>query len=196
MLRSIRTPGGMIDSRSESNGCGSLRAEDVYFLLYRMDVWPQNRMAFVRLREERIVSTPLPFIHIKSGKFPILPGEDEEIVNEGTYGKALSQYLQERLEARGYEVPFICCEDWGWWVEIWGNPVTTGVCVYATSLLPETHELCVAVTPDPGKKWSWRRFRNVRTTDIASKLQADLTDIFNDDPEVEVLGFPEPYPLD
>ena len=33
------------------------------------------------------------FIHIRSAKFPVLPGEREELVNEGTYGKALAIYL-------------------------------------------------------------------------------------------------------
>jgi hypothetical protein len=33
------------------------------------------------------------FIHISSAKFPILRGEKEELVNEGTYGKALAEYL-------------------------------------------------------------------------------------------------------
>ena len=30
------------------------------------------------------------FIHVRSKKFPILPGEKEELVNEGMYGKALA----------------------------------------------------------------------------------------------------------
>jgi hypothetical protein len=45
------------------------------------------------------------FIHIRSAKFPILPGEKEELVNEGMYGKALAQYLQEKLRERGYDAP-------------------------------------------------------------------------------------------
>jgi len=50
-----------------------------------------------------------PFIHIRSEQFPILPGEEEELVNEGMYGKALVTYLQEHLTDRGYESPFVCC---------------------------------------------------------------------------------------
>ena len=34
------------------------------------------------------------FIHIRSSKFPILPGEKEELVNDGMYGKALAEYLR------------------------------------------------------------------------------------------------------
>ncbi len=137
-----------------------------------------------------------PFIHIKSSKFPVLPGEDEELVNEGTYGKALCQYLKSQLENRGYGVPFICCEDWGWWVEISGNAFATGVRVYATESLPESNELCVVASPDPGTKWSWSRFRLVDTTVAATQLHADLMDIFSGDPGVEVIGLTEIYPLD
>ena len=137
-----------------------------------------------------------PFIHIRSSKFPVLPGEDDELVNEGTYGKALAEHLKRELEGRGYEVPFVCCEDWGWWVEIAGNPFVTGVCVYATESLPESKELCVVASPDPGKAWSWRRFRFVETTDVSIQLQSELMTIFQQDSEVEVLGLTEEYPLD
>ena len=37
------------------------------------------------------------FIRISSAKFPILPGEDQELVNEGMYGKALGQYMLNSL---------------------------------------------------------------------------------------------------
>lgn len=83
------------------------------------------------------MTASLPFIHIKAPKFPVLPGEEQELVNPGTYGKALAQYLETRLTERAHAVPFICCEDWGWWVEVKGLPFVTGVRVYATSDLPE-----------------------------------------------------------
>jgi hypothetical protein len=51
------------------------------------------------------------FIHVRSAKFPILPGEREELVNDGTYGKALAEYLQKELTDRGYHAPFVCGED-------------------------------------------------------------------------------------
>jgi hypothetical protein len=138
----------------------------------------------------------LPFIHIKSAKFPALPGEDAELVNEGTYGKALAQYLETRLRERGYDVSFLCCEDWGWWMEIKGFPFVAGVCIYATVNLPESEELCVAVSPATGKRWSWSRFKSVDATATVTKLFSDLSDIFASDPEVKVLGFPEEFPLD
>ena len=57
------------------------------------------------------------FLHIRSAKFPILPGEREEVLNPGTFGKAFAQYLQHELVRLGYRIPFVCSEDWGWWVE-------------------------------------------------------------------------------
>src|SRR6185369_18002217 len=94
-----------------------------------------------------------------------------------------------------YEVPFICCEDWGWWVEIKSLPVFAGVCVYATSDLPESHELCIAVKPPPGRHWSWRRFRSIDATSHVTKLFADVSEIVRSDPDVQVLGFFEDFPL-
>lgn len=72
-------------------------------------------------------------IHISSTKFPILPGEEEKLVNEGTYGKALAEYLAAKLRERGWDVPFVCCEDWGWWVSVKGQPFELGLCCYGAS---------------------------------------------------------------
>jgi hypothetical protein len=75
-----------------------------------------------------------PLIRVQSEKFAILPGEADELVNEGMYGKALSEYLTEQLRKRGYRVPLYCCEDWGWWIEISDYPFHFGVCVYGFEL--------------------------------------------------------------
>ena len=128
------------------------------------------------------------FIHIRSPKFPVLPGEKEELVNEGMYGKALAQYLQSKLKERGYAAPFICCEDWGWWVELKNAPFVFGVCIYCG---PEREGpldfYCTDGATGP-RKWSWRRFRFVDTTPYVNKLHNDLVSIFQADPEVQVLS--------
>jgi glycine/D-amino acid oxidase-like deaminating enzyme len=72
------------------------------------------------------------FVHLRSAKFPVLPGEDDELINPGTYGKALAEYLRQRLRERSINAPFTCCEDWGWWVAVKDLPFVAGVCVYAT----------------------------------------------------------------
>ena len=127
------------------------------------------------------------FIHIRSAKFPILPGEKAEMVNEGMYGKALAQYLQEKLKARGYEAPFFCCEDWGWWVELKNAPFVFGVCIYCDS---ETNGLINLFCTEGAKprQWSWRKFQFVNTDPWASKLHEDLVSIFKADAEIEVVS--------
>ena len=128
------------------------------------------------------------FIHIRSAKFPILPGEKEELVNEGMYGKALAQYLQQKLKERGYVAPFFCCEDWGWWIELKGVPFIFGVCIYCGPKQDGSLDLFCTDGATAPKKWSWRKFRFVDTTAWATKLHDDLVLIFQSDPEVEVIG--------
>ncbi|WP_295383886.1 hypothetical protein [uncultured Thiodictyon sp.] len=128
------------------------------------------------------------FIHIRSTKFPILPGEREELVNEGMYGKALAQYLQGKLRERGYAAPFICCEDWGWWVELKAAPVAFGVCIYCG---PERDGLLDLFCTDGAtarKKWSWRQFRWVDMSSYVDKLNDDLVAIFRADPDIQVIS--------
>src|SRR5262249_50837217 len=89
------------------------------------------RGSFAEFEQESSVG---PFIRVRSSTFAIRPGEAEELVNEGTYGKALAEYLTEKLRERGYYAPFFCCEDWGWWVELKGVPFVFGVCIYGREL--------------------------------------------------------------
>jgi hypothetical protein len=134
------------------------------------------------------------FIHIRSSKFPILPGEKEELVNDGMYGKALAEYLREKLIDRGYDAPFVCCEDWGWWVELSTAPFAFGVCIYSG---PEENGpvdfVCADGTTGP-RKWSWRRFRFVDTAPWVSQLHNDLMDVFRADGDVEIVGTPNEFP--
>src|ERR1041385_7206115 len=97
------------------------------------------------------------FIHIRSPKFPVLPGEDEELVNEGMYGKALAEYLQTKLKQRGYDAPFIACEDWGWWIELKTAPFVFGVCIYCGPVIAgkPLDLFCTDGTTAP-RQWSWK----------------------------------------
>lgn len=128
------------------------------------------------------------FIHITSAKFSILPGEADQIINEGTYGKALAEYLTDRLRELGYLAPFFCCEDWGWWVELAGYPFTFGVCVYGRACADGSLELYLGDGATPTSRWSWRRFRFVNTgaDEAAETLHNDLVAILCADPDVHV----------
>ena len=137
----------------------------------------------------------LPFIHIQSTKFPIAPGETEELVNEGTYGKAFAEYLATHLKQKKYNVAFTCCEDWGWWVAIKGQPFVLGCCVYGASDSTDKPELCVGINRNPERRWSWLRFRFIDTTTRVEQLFRDLKGILASDPDIEILGYPDEFPL-
>ena len=59
---------------------------------------------------------------------------------------------------RGYQTPFVVCEDWGWWVTIAGLHFSCGIGIYGIRI-DDTDDLdfCVTVLTPPGKKWSWGR---------------------------------------
>ena len=135
------------------------------------------------------------FVHITSTKFPIPPGEKEELVNQGTYGKALAEYLQRKLTDRGYTSLFFCCEDWGWWVELSGAPFVSGVCIYSQVEQDQLVDFVCACDPDEGRKWSWRQFRLVDTSSWVLKLRNDLLAVFQTDGDVRIVGMYKEFPL-
>lgn len=136
------------------------------------------------------------FILVRSPKFAIMPGEESEIVNEGMYGKALAAYLEERLRGRGYDIPFSCAEDWGWWVNIKGMPFNFGACIYAGNHRDGLIEFACTDGATSPRKWNWKTFGFVETGPAAEKLFADMIDIFKGDSEVEFVGVVDEYPFD
>ncbi len=135
------------------------------------------------------------FIHIRSSKFPILSGEKEELVNEGMYGKALAEYLQTKLRERGYDAPFVCCEDWGWWIELKTAPFAFGVCIYSGPEEDGPVDFACTSGATATRKWSWKRFRFVETSPWVDKLHEDLLTVFRADKEVEVVEVTEQFPF-
>ena len=134
------------------------------------------------------------FIHLRSNKFAILPGENDEIVNEGMYGKALAENLKRELTERGYNVPFVCPEDWGWWVELNLDSMRSGVLIHA---VPDTSDPIEYLCTDGFKKdrqWSWSKLRLIDTRTLADTLVNDLQAIFERDSEVEILGVLDEVP--
>ncbi len=56
-------------------------------------------------------------VEFRSAKFPVYPGEEEE-VNPDRWGKRVAEYLYQKLRERGIETDEIFAEDWGWVVPI------------------------------------------------------------------------------
>ena len=62
-----------------------------------------------------------PLLEFESSVFAPIPGEDEE-TNPGIYGKALAQWLAERLRAAGVAAGDVIAEDFGWCVPVAAGP--------------------------------------------------------------------------
>ncbi len=62
-----------------------------------------------------------PQVTFQTDFFKPLPGEEEE-TNPGRYGKALAQWLGERLKERGVTVEGVIPEDFGWVVMVSRKP--------------------------------------------------------------------------
>ncbi|RBP40402.1 hypothetical protein DES53_108109 [Roseimicrobium gellanilyticum] len=128
------------------------------------------------------------FFHIRSAKFPVLPGEEEEIVNPDTYGKAFATFIRDGLLQRGWNSPFLCCEDWGWWIEMQLPDTSFGICCYRQGEDNGECDLICSPSPDSDKKWSWKKFRRVNIGPDLRRLEADLESLFREDPEIQWMG--------
>ena len=129
----------------------------------------------VALSEKTMISGTC--IEIQTDKFPILPGEDEEVVNDGMYGKALCQYLEKELPSFGVVVNSFCAEDWGWWVDVSENEYNMGLQIYTFEPIgqnPEKYFIKSSVTN--AKKWSWSKFKKL---DVSAEVTSILDKVEN-----------------
>jgi hypothetical protein len=136
------------------------------------------------------------FLNIRTEKFPILEGEAEEIINPGTYGKSFTQYVEATLKNAGFSIPFIVCEDWGWWVEVALPAKTIGITCYREHEENRRCNFSCAPSVAKGKVWSWRKFRRVDLSEQLAGIRVTLLAAFTGDPEIEVLEESEWIPWD
>jgi len=159
------------------------------------------------------------FIEIDAPHLCVLENESDELNNDGIYGKALAEYLQTQLDGFGYAVPWVVCEDWGWYVPAEIDRFRMGICVYgfpraddeAAIRIYEKHggppeeptlepagvplSLCVQVGTEPCKYWDWRRFRRVDRSELVVNLNRDLLAIFQKDPMITVVRCCDEFPI-
>lgn len=134
------------------------------------------------------------YLVIESERFPVLPGEEEALVNLCTRGRALGEHLRQQLEQLGYQTPVLWAEDWGWWLEVGRGGETDGVLIYAHPEDRPPRRYVVSGEARPGRRWRWSRFRFEDRTEWCDRLRGDLESIFRDDPEVTVLGWQDEFP--
>jgi hypothetical protein len=135
-------------------------------------------------------------ILIETDKFPVLEGEEEELVNEGMYGKSLCLYLEKELPKLGIDVPSFCCEDWGWWVDVKTNALEMGLCVYSDSELgtnPTRYAIMSSITE--GKKWVWSKFRKIDVSLDVIGIMDTVEKVFRDDREITKVSRHDDFPL-
>jgi len=123
-------------------------------------------------------------IHLifESTAFPPVPGEDEE-TNPGIYGRALSEWLAEKLRQSGREVKRLVAEDFGRLVEV-AHP---GCKLY----------LAVSSTDESAREWRVFAFSEVGLlaklkgssagAEAVSELMAALAAILRASAEIQAL---------
>jgi hypothetical protein len=104
------------------------------------------------------------FIHLRSARFPLLPGEAEEMVNEGLVGGT----GRNPLPLRGLRLP----------------PPQRG----------DRAAFCCTDGASAERIWNWRTFGWIDTAPWPEALHGELRAIFREDPEVELLGSGPTFP--
>ena len=140
---------------------------------------------------------PKSCLLIESKKFPILPGEDAEIINEHMYGKALCQYLQSQLPLAGIHVPGYCNEDWGWWLDVERGTFKMGLCIYSDPDAPANPER-YALLPSihTAQKWSWAKFKKVDVSKDVLDLIDVVERVLKSDQDITAVVRHDDYPFD
>lgn len=128
------------------------------------------------------------FLHIRTKKFPILDGEEDEILNAGVFGKAFSQFIESSLKNAGFEIPFIACEDWGWWVEVKLPSTSIGITCYREHDSNTDCQFVCSASPEKDKVWSWAKLRRIDIGPDLTAIRNTLTRAFEEDPMIEFLG--------
>lgn len=140
---------------------------------------------------------PQSSLLIESKKFPVMPGEDQEITNERMYGKALCQYLQAELPQAGLKVPAYCNEDWGWWLDIEHDTFKMGLCIYSDPTAakdPERYALLPSI--HQAKKWSWTKFKKIDVSKDVLGIIAIVERVLKCDKDITVVTRHDDYPFE
>ena len=139
---------------------------------------------------------PQSCLLLETSKFPILPGEDQELTNERMYGKALCQYLKAELPRAGINVPSFCNEDWGWWVDVERGNFKMGLCIYsdpAAAEDPERYALLPSI--HQAKKWSWSRLRSIDVSEDVLAIVQTVEQVLKNDKDISVVTRHDDYPF-
>lgn len=138
------------------------------------------------------------YIRLRTEKFLVKPGEDEEIFNEGTYGDAFSTYLELELNKFGYSGGAVL-EDWGYWLGVSHDTkdpkAVLQIGVYCLNGKDENPmEYVAVVTGMKTKRWDWSKFKFVSFEHLLIQLQVDLKEIIRKARETEIISITDYMP--
>jgi len=134
-------------------------------------------------------------IHIQTSIFLPLPNEEDELVNEGTYGKALCLFLERKLPDSGFNVTRYLAEDWGWWVEIDNSVKPLELAIYYSD--NDTTEKDYALLLDVRKPsfFSFKKFKRLSREEDINSLQTSLEMLMSSTDGIKVVGISEEFPF-
>ena len=139
---------------------------------------------------------PKTCIELHTDKFPIFNGEDDVLVNEGMYGKALCTYLERELPLVGVEVERFLCEDWGWWIEVRVNEFAMGLQIYSDSKPGENPEkYAILSSIDKDRIWSWQKFRKIEVGDQVSEIIDKVESVLLKDTDITYVKRHDEFPF-
>ena len=139
---------------------------------------------------------PQSCLLLETVKFPRMPGEDQEIINPGCYGKALCQYLEAVLPGEGLGVAFFCAEDWGWWLEIESPFCNMGLCIYADSEAgQDPARYAILPSIQQARQWSWSKLRFMDRSQDVLAVMAIVERVLQHDAEISLVARYDDYPL-
>lgn len=113
-----------------------------------------------------------PQVTFSSEFFKPIPGEDEQ-TNPGRFGKALAEWLAERLKERGVSVEGVIPEDFGWVVMVARKPFM--LWLGCGNMDGSTTEWSVFPVAEPSLMQ--RLFRRIDPTSEVEKLKAHVAEL-------------------
>jgi len=135
-------------------------------------------------------------LKIETKKFPILQGEEEEIVNDNMYGKALCQYLKSNLSNTNIKVQDYFAEDWGWLLDVKVKDFEMGLCIYSdpdATGNPEKYGIMPSIHSD--KVWSWSKFKKIDVSRDVLGIIEVIEKIFLNDKEISSVTKHDDFPF-
>ncbi|PTU75181.1 hypothetical protein [Pseudomonas mangrovi] len=113
-----------------------------------------------------------PQVTFTTDFFKPIPGEDEQ-TNPGRFGKALAEWLAERLKERGVSVEGVIPEDFGWVIMVVRKPFMLWLGCGNTD--GSTTEWSVFPVAEPSLMQ--RLFRRIDPTSEVEKLKAHVAEL-------------------